>query len=78
MNTISLSVVFPFTVRPFLAPKGALTAIVSNNWSATSYRLMLMIRRNADVDDSDADTDDELLSDDQINRLVCEQMSHFF
>ena len=32
VNTISLSVVFPFTVRPFLAPKGALTAIVSNNW----------------------------------------------
>ena len=35
VNTISLSVVFPFTVRPFLAPKGAQTAIVSNNWSAT-------------------------------------------
>ena len=47
----------------FLAPKGAQTAIVSNNWSATWYRLMLMIPRNADVDDSDADTDDELLSE---------------
>ena len=35
VNTISLSVVVPFTVRPFLAPKGALTAIVSNNWSTT-------------------------------------------
>ena len=63
VNTISLSVVFSFTVRPFLAPKGAQTAIVSNNWSATWYRLMLMIPRNADVDDSDADTDDELLSE---------------
>ena len=35
VNTISLSVVFSFTVRPFLAPIGAQTAIVSNNWSAT-------------------------------------------
>ena len=35
VNRISLSVVFSFTIRPCLAPKGAQTAIVSNNWSAT-------------------------------------------
>ena len=57
VNTISLSVVFPFTVRPFFRSE-------RSSYSNSVQQLVChLIPIDADVDDSDADTDVELLSE---------------